>query len=111
MILHEDYRSFYSSCLDQMIVHNQTGFANLIMCIIISQLFQFDCLNWLTSLYGCEQGVALLEMPELYEVGNFVDHHRDMRLDIEDMSYEVTFEHSTLVCFLHDFYCLLSCNF
>ncbi|XP_022980208.1 probable E3 ubiquitin-protein ligase ZFP1 [Cucurbita maxima] len=32
--------------------------------------------------------VALLEIPDLYEVGNSVDHHRDMRLDIEDMSYE-----------------------
>ncbi|KAJ7948706.1 RING/U-box superfamily protein [Quillaja saponaria] len=32
--------------------------------------------------------VAILEMPDFYEVGNFVDHHRDMRLDIEDMSYE-----------------------
>ncbi|XP_057457601.1 probable E3 ubiquitin-protein ligase ZFP1 [Lotus japonicus] len=28
-------------------------------------------------------GVALID-----EVGNLVDHHRDMRLDIEDMSYE-----------------------
>ncbi|XP_022732881.1 probable E3 ubiquitin-protein ligase ZFP1 isoform X2 [Durio zibethinus] len=34
-------------------------------------------------------GVAVLEFPEFYEeVGNFIDHHRDMRLDIEDMSYE-----------------------
>ncbi|KAK8591517.1 hypothetical protein V6N13_031559 [Hibiscus sabdariffa] len=33
-------------------------------------------------------GVAVLELPEYYEVGNFADHHRDMRLDIEDMSYE-----------------------
>ncbi|TYJ01666.1 hypothetical protein E1A91_A13G170000v1 [Gossypium mustelinum] len=33
-------------------------------------------------------GVAVLELPEFYEVGNFIDHHRDMRLDIEDMSYE-----------------------
>ncbi|XP_022922648.1 probable E3 ubiquitin-protein ligase ZFP1 [Cucurbita moschata] len=32
--------------------------------------------------------VALLEIPDLYEVGNSIDHHRDMRLDIEDMSYE-----------------------
>ncbi|TXG66828.1 hypothetical protein EZV62_008103 [Acer yangbiense] len=33
-------------------------------------------------------GVALLEIPGFYEVGNYIDHHRDMRLDIEDMSYE-----------------------
>uniref|UniRef100_A0A2P2LLV7 RING-type E3 ubiquitin transferase n=1 Tax=Rhizophora mucronata TaxID=61149 RepID=A0A2P2LLV7_RHIMU len=33
-------------------------------------------------------GVAVLEFPEYYEVENYVDHHRDMRLDIEDMSYE-----------------------
>ncbi|KAE8707825.1 hypothetical protein F3Y22_tig00110372pilonHSYRG00054 [Hibiscus syriacus] len=33
-------------------------------------------------------GVAVLELPEYYEVGDFVDHHRDMRLDIEDMSFE-----------------------
>ncbi|GMH24935.1 hypothetical protein Nepgr_026778 [Nepenthes gracilis] len=32
--------------------------------------------------------VAILEFPSLYEVGNFVDHHRDLRLDIDDMSYE-----------------------
>ncbi|GLU15440.1 hypothetical protein SLE2022_319300 [Rubroshorea leprosula] len=34
-------------------------------------------------------GVALLEFSEFYEdADNFIDHHRDMRLDIEDMSYE-----------------------
>lgn len=36
--------------------------------------------------------VALLEFPNFYEVDyemdNLVDHHRDMRLDIDDMSYE-----------------------
>lgn len=32
--------------------------------------------------------VAMLEIPGFYEVGNYVDHHREMRLDIEDMSYE-----------------------
>lgn len=36
--------------------------------------------------------VALLEFPSFYEVDydmdNFIDHHRDMRLDIDDMSYE-----------------------
>lgn len=31
--------------------------------------------------------VAILEIPDLYEVGEF-DHHSDLRLDIEDMSYE-----------------------
>ncbi|KAE8674462.1 UDP-Glycosyltransferase superfamily protein [Hibiscus syriacus] len=33
-------------------------------------------------------GVAVLEFPEFYEVSNVIDHYRDMRLDIEDMSYE-----------------------
>lgn len=33
-------------------------------------------------------GIALLEFPDHYEVENHIDHHRDMRLDIEDMSYE-----------------------
>ncbi|XP_044509335.1 probable E3 ubiquitin-protein ligase ZFP1 [Mangifera indica] len=37
-------------------------------------------------------GVAMLEMPDFYEVGNLIDHHRDMRLDIEDMSYEELLE-------------------
>ncbi|KAJ8755041.1 hypothetical protein K2173_016508 [Erythroxylum novogranatense] len=32
-------------------------------------------------------GVALLDLPEYYEVENY-DDHREMRLDIEDMSYE-----------------------
>ncbi|OVA11092.1 zinc finger protein [Macleaya cordata] len=32
--------------------------------------------------------VAILEIPGYYEVGNFIDQHRDMRLDIDDMSYE-----------------------
>ncbi|OAY54816.1 probable E3 ubiquitin-protein ligase ZFP1 [Manihot esculenta] len=33
-------------------------------------------------------GVALLEFTDYYELENYVDHHSDMRLDIEDMSYE-----------------------
>ncbi|XP_010535058.1 PREDICTED: uncharacterized protein LOC104810450 [Tarenaya hassleriana] len=32
--------------------------------------------------------VALLEVGDFYDAGNYIDHHRDMRLDIEDMSYE-----------------------
>ncbi|GMH05605.1 hypothetical protein Nepgr_007445 [Nepenthes gracilis] len=32
--------------------------------------------------------VAILEIPSFYEAGNFVDHHREMRLDIDGMSYE-----------------------
>ncbi|XP_057963718.1 probable E3 ubiquitin-protein ligase ZFP1 isoform X2 [Malania oleifera] len=32
--------------------------------------------------------VAILEIPGFSEVGNIIDHHRDMRLDIDDMSYE-----------------------
>jgi len=40
------------------------------------------------------QRVALLEFPSFYEVDyemdNLIDHHRDMRLDIDDMSYEVS---------------------
>lgn len=31
---------------------------------------------------------AILDMPEFYQMGNLMDHHRDLRLDIEDMSYE-----------------------
>ncbi|XP_050219034.1 probable E3 ubiquitin-protein ligase ZFP1 [Mercurialis annua] len=33
-------------------------------------------------------GVALLEFSDYYEVENYVDHHSDMRLDVENMSYE-----------------------
>lgn len=34
-------------------------------------------------------GVALLELSEIYDdMDNIIDHHRDMRLDIEEMSYE-----------------------
>lgn len=45
------------------------------------------------------QGVAVLEFPEFYEeVGNLIDHHRDMRLDIEDMSYEVSWSTLFLFC-------------
>lgn len=32
--------------------------------------------------------VAMLEIPGYHEVGNPTDHHRDMRLDIDHMSYE-----------------------
>ncbi|XP_010542302.1 PREDICTED: E3 ubiquitin-protein ligase arkadia-C-like isoform X2 [Tarenaya hassleriana] len=32
--------------------------------------------------------VALLEVEDFYGTGDYADHHRDMRLDIEDMSYE-----------------------
>lgn len=35
------------------------------------------------------QEVAIIDYGEAYGVGNY-DHHRDMRLDIEDMSYEVS---------------------
>ncbi|XP_058095749.1 probable E3 ubiquitin-protein ligase ZFP1 isoform X2 [Magnolia sinica] len=34
------------------------------------------------------EDVAILEFSGFYGVGNFVDRHRDMRLDIDDMSYE-----------------------
>ncbi|KAK6946666.1 Zinc finger, RING-type [Dillenia turbinata] len=32
--------------------------------------------------------IAILEIPGFYDVGNGIDHHQDMRLDIDDMSYE-----------------------
>ncbi|KAL5564273.1 hypothetical protein UlMin_027437 [Ulmus minor] len=32
--------------------------------------------------------VAILDLPDFYEVEDLIDHHSDMRLDIEDMSYE-----------------------
>ncbi|KAK6934216.1 Zinc finger, RING-type [Dillenia turbinata] len=32
--------------------------------------------------------IAILEVPGFYDVGNAIDHHQDMRLDIDDMSYE-----------------------
>lgn len=35
-----------------------------------------------------EEGVAILEFSGHYEMSNAVDHHRDMRLDIDYMSYE-----------------------
>ena len=42
----------------------------------------------------CLQRVALLEFPTSYEVDydveSFIDHHRQMRLDIDNMSYEVS---------------------
>lgn len=44
----------------------------------------------LAELFGLIfQEVAMLEFSDFYEVGN-LDYHRDMRLDIEDMSYEVS---------------------
>ncbi|XP_038691202.1 probable E3 ubiquitin-protein ligase ZFP1 [Tripterygium wilfordii] len=38
------------------------------------------------------EGVAMLELSDIYEIGSYTDHHRDMRLDIEDMSYEELLE-------------------
>ncbi|KAK3030261.1 hypothetical protein RJ639_039844 [Escallonia herrerae] len=35
-----------------------------------------------------EDGVAILEFSNYHGVGNPIDHHRDMRLDIDHMSYE-----------------------
>ncbi|KAF6155936.1 hypothetical protein GIB67_039267 [Kingdonia uniflora] len=35
-----------------------------------------------------EDDVAILDIPGFYEVGNVIDRHREMRLDIDDMSYE-----------------------
>ncbi|XP_068654149.1 probable E3 ubiquitin-protein ligase ZFP1 [Aristolochia californica] len=34
------------------------------------------------------EDVAILEYSGFYGAGNFIDQHRDMRLDIDDMSYE-----------------------
>lgn len=34
------------------------------------------------------EGTAVLEFPGYYEISNMIDHHRDMRLDIDYMSYE-----------------------
>lgn len=31
----------------------------------------------------------MLEFSGYHEVGNSIDHHRDLRLDIDHMSYEV----------------------
>lgn len=36
-----------------------------------------------------EVAILDLDLSEFYEVGDLIDHHRDMRLDIEHMSYEV----------------------
>lgn len=33
--------------------------------------------------------MAILEIPGYHEVGDTVDQHRDLRLDIDQMSYEV----------------------
>ncbi|KAE8674494.1 UDP-Glycosyltransferase superfamily protein [Hibiscus syriacus] len=45
--------------------------------------------NYYRPVPPTEGGVAMLEFPEFYEeVGNVINHYRDMRLDIEDMSYE-----------------------
>ena len=46
---------------------------------------------WFLSM--CVQEVAILEFGDFLGGGsgnNHIDHHRDMRLDIEEMSYEVT---------------------
>ncbi|XP_068667239.1 probable E3 ubiquitin-protein ligase ZFP1 isoform X2 [Aristolochia californica] len=34
------------------------------------------------------EDVAMLDFSSFYGAGNFIDQHRDMRLDIDDMSYE-----------------------
>ncbi|CAK9182963.1 unnamed protein product [Ilex paraguariensis] len=44
-----------------------------------------------------EDGVAMLDVPSYHEVRDFIDHHRDMRLDIDHMSYEVNVA-SPLAC-------------
>lgn len=43
---------------------------------------------FIISPFALMQNVAILDVPEFHEVG--IDLHRDLRLDIEDMSYEVT---------------------
>ncbi|KAJ9551440.1 hypothetical protein OSB04_015485 [Centaurea solstitialis] len=39
-----------------------------------------------------EDGVAILDIPDYHEVGPLVDHHNDMRLDIDHMSYEASLD-------------------
>lgn len=48
------------------------------------------------------QDVALID-----EVGNLVDHHRDMRLDIEDMSYEVSIQRLVLYFLVNEDICVI----
>ena len=43
----------------------------------------------------------MLDIPSYDEVRDFIDHHRDMRLDIDHMSYEVNVV-SPLACSYHD---------
>lgn len=65
----------------------------LCLCIVISLVVYVDCL---INKNLCMQDVALLD-----EVG-LVDHHRDMRLDIEDMSYEASSQ-TLLVSFSYQY--------
>lgn len=36
------------------------------------------------------KGVAMLDVSGYHEVNNPIDQHRDMRLDVDHMSYEVS---------------------
>jgi E3 ubiquitin-protein ligase RNF38/44 len=36
-----------------------------------------------------QQHATIMDFSRLYEVSNSVDEHRDMRLDIDSMTYEV----------------------
>lgn len=42
----------------------------------------------------------MLDNQGYYEPGDNADHHRELRLDIEDMSYEVNDKLSTVCSFL-----------
>lgn len=54
--------------------------------------------NYLLAL---QQHGAIMDFSRLYEGSNVVDEHRDMRLDIDSMTYEVRKAHSAFVTSPH----------
>jgi hypothetical protein len=46
-------------------------------------------------LFSLQHG-TIMDFARLYEVSNIVDEHRDMRLDIDSMTYEVLNDRSSI---------------
>lgn len=78
-VLPEDVKLFLSCLLISTVILANTA----------SFFYLFFNLCYL-MLIVCIQGVAMLEVPGYHEVADSPDQHRDMRLDIDHMSYEVT---------------------
>jgi len=69
-------------------MYSWQNFLQLLLFLLLRIYVNSTCkLIWLFCL--SQQHATIMDFSRLYEVSNTVDEHRDMRLDIDNMTYEV----------------------